>query len=121
MTLGALLFVRYVKLLAVLALAGGTTGAFVPRALSERRWCAYAIAAPGFAVVWGTGLAMALGTGVSPVTPWIAGAAIGSTIAMNVVLWSVARDGRRTWAAAATSVFGLAIALALMVWKPVMS
>jgi len=120
-TIGALLFLRFVKLLAVFALAAGTAGAFVPRALEDRKRFAYLIAAPGLAVVWGTGLALANGSGVSPIAPWIAGAAIASTIAINIVLWAVGREGRRSWAAGSLAIGSLVIAMALMVWKPVLS
>lgn len=121
MTIGALLFLRFVKLLAVLALAAGTAGAFVPRALEDRRRFAYLLAAPGLAVTWGAGLAMASGSGVSPIAPWIAGAAIASTVGINVVLWAVGREGRRSWAAGGISIASIVVAMALMVWKPVLS
>lgn len=119
MSVGALLVVRFVKLAAVLALASGTLGAFAPRALEDRRRAAYLLGVPGFVVTWMSGLAMALGSGVSPVAAWIAGAVIASTVAMNVVLWAVAREGRRSWLAGTLASAGLAVALALMVWKPV--
>jgi hypothetical protein len=119
-TTEVIVLLRFVKLLAVCALVSGTIGAYAPRALDDRKRAAYLLAAPGLAAAWGTGLAMALGTHLSPVAPWIAGAAIASTIAINVVLWSVAKDGRRSWLAASTSVAGLVIAVALMVFRPVL-
>lgn len=116
-----LLLLRFLKLCAVFALGAGTAGAFVPRALEDRRRFAYLIAAPGLFGTWGAGLATALGTGVSPLAAWIVGAVIASTIAGNVVLWAVARDGRRSWGAASISIVALLISVALMVWKPVLS
>lgn len=113
-----ILALRFVKLLAVAALAAGTLGAFFPRALDDRKRAAYWLAAPGLAVAWGTGLAMALGRHISPTSTWIAGTAIASTIAVNVVLWSVAKDGRRSWIAGGASVTGFLVAIALMVFRP---
>jgi hypothetical protein len=120
-SVAVLLALRFVKLAAVLALAAGTTGAFLPRALEDRKRAAYYLAAPGLAVAWGTGLAMALGTHTSPVEAWIAGAVVASTIGVNAVMWAVAKDGRRGWAAAIVSAASLTIAVALMVWRPVLS
>ncbi|AKF06316.1 hypothetical protein [Sandaracinus amylolyticus] len=113
-----LLVLRFVKLIAVAALAAGTVGAFVPLALEDRQRFAYAVAGPGFGAVWIAGWAMAFGGGVSLVAPWIVGAATASLLSINVVLWAVGKDGRRSARAGMTACGLLAVCLALMVWKP---
>ena len=121
MSIEILLVIRLVKMIGVLALASGTVGAFVPRALEDRKRAAYFLAAPGLAVTWGAGLALALGMHYSPVVPWIAIAAVSSTISANVVLHAVAREGRRSVPAASLAIAGVLVALALMVLRPGLS
>lgn len=116
----ALLVLRFAKLCGVALLATGTIGAFVPRALEERQRFAYAIAGAGLAITWIAGVVMAFGSGVSLLAAWIVGSAVASILSINVVLWSVGKDGRRSIGAAATAGALLAIAIALMVWKPVL-
>ena len=121
MSTGVLLFLRFVKLLAVLSMSTGTLGAFLPNAWDDRRRFAYFLGAPGLAVAWGVGLAMALGSGVSPMATWIVLAAISSTISLNVVLWAVAKEERgSSRIAAAIAVLGIVFAVAAMVWKVVL-
>ncbi|MDQ3036150.1 MAG: hypothetical protein M3Y87_27365 [Myxococcota bacterium] len=115
-----LLVLRFLKLAGVLALAAGTLGAFVPAALEERQRFAYAVAGPGFGVVWSLGFVMAYGSGVSLLATWIVGAILCSMISINVVLWSVGREGRRSPRAAAIACALLLATLAFMVWKPVL-
>ncbi|UJR81064.1 hypothetical protein [Sandaracinus amylolyticus] len=113
-----LLVLRFVKLIAVAALAAGTIGAFVPTPLEDRQRFAYLIAGPGFGGVWIAGWAMAFGGGVSLVAPWIVGAATASLVSINVVLWAVGKEGRRSPRAGAIACGLLAVCLAFMIWKP---
>lgn len=115
-----LLALRFVKLLGVIALAAGTLGAFIPRALEDRQRFAYTVAGPGFGVVWIAGWAMAFGGGVSLLAAWIVAAATASLLSINVVLWAVGKDGRRSARAGAIACALLALCVALMVWKPVL-
>lgn len=115
-----LLVLRFLKLLGVLALAAGTIGAFLPRALEDRQRFAYLVAGPAFGVVWIAGWAMAFGGGVSLLAAWIVGAATASLLSINVVLWGVGREGRRSAGAATLACVLLAVSLAFMVWKPVL-
>jgi hypothetical protein len=115
-----MLVLRFVKLAAVLALAAGTLGAFVPVSLEDRQRFAYSIAGPGFGVTWVLGFVMAYGAGVSLLATWILGAGACSMISINVVLWAVGKEGRRSARAGAIASALLLVALALMVWKPVL-
>lgn len=113
-----LLVLRFLKLVAVAALAAGTLGAFVPTSLEDRQRAAYAIAGPGFGATWILGFLMAWGSGVSLFAAWIAGSVVLSLISINVVLWSAGKEGRRSATAAALAIATLLASLALMVWKP---
>lgn len=115
-----MLVLRFVKLAAVLALAAGTLGAFVPVGFEDRQRFAYAVAGPGFGVTWVLGAVMAYGAGVSLLAAWILGAGLCSMISINVVLWAVGKDGRRSTNAGLIASGLLLAALALMIWKPVL-
>lgn len=117
--LDAMLALRFVKLVGVAMLATGTVGAFVPRALEDRQRFAYPIAGAGFGITWLLGVFLAFGGGVSLFAAWIVGSAAMSLVSINVVLWSVGKEGRRSPRAAAIAIALLVASLALMVWKPV--
>lgn len=114
----ALVALRFLKLIGVALLAAGTIGAFVPRALEDRQRFAYPIAGGGFGLTWLAGVFMAFGGGVSLFAGWIVGAVVTSLASINVVLWSVGVDGRRSLGAASVAIALLVASLALMVWKP---
>src|SRR5262245_36183670 len=107
---------RFAKLLAVLALASGTIGAFVPKDLEDRQRAAYGLAGPGFVVSWLVGVLVAWVAQTSLLEPWILGSIATSAFSINVVLWSTGKEGRRTPLAAALAVVSLLASLALMVW-----
>lgn len=109
---------RFAKLLAVMLFAGGTAGAFLSRDLGDRRRAAFLVAAPGFVATWILGFAMRSAMRTTLATAWIAGAAITSTIAVNLVLWAVAREGRRGWLVASASALMLIATMALMIFRP---
>lgn len=109
---------RFAKLIGVALLAAGTLGAFVPRALEDRQRFAYPVAGGGFGLTWLAGVFMAFGGGVSLFAAWIVGAVVTSLVSINVVLWSVGREGRRSLGAASLALALLVASLALMVWKP---
>lgn len=121
MALDAIVLLRFVKLAGVLALAAGTVGAFAPQLLEDRKRAAYYLAAPGLFVTWAAGLVLALRMHHSPVLLWIVLAAVSSTVGANVVLWGVAREGRRSAVAACVAIFSVLVALAMMVFRPVLS
>ncbi len=109
---------RLVKLLAVGALCAGTVGAFLPRALEDRQRAAYALAGPGFGLSWACGFVMVWAQQRSLLSAWLLGATVTSLFSLNVVLWSVGKDGRRGPIAAALGIGSLALTLALMVLRP---
>jgi hypothetical protein len=109
---------RFAKLLAVLALASGTIGAFVPRDLEDRQRAAYWLAGPGFLVSWLFGVLVAWQVGTSLLEPWILATLATSVLSIHVVLWSTGTEGRRTPLAATLAVLSLLASLALMVWRP---
>lgn len=116
--LATLLVLRFVKLAAAMLLAAGTVGAFLPRDLEDRKRAAYFLFGPGFGLSWGAGFVLMWARSRSPLEPWILGGIVLSLVTLNVVLWSVGRDGRRGPGAAALAVGTLLATLALMVFQP---
>jgi hypothetical protein len=114
-----MLVLRFFKLISVLALATGTVGAFVPKALEDAQRFAYTLAGPGFGATWVLGFVMAYGGDVSLLSTWILVAACCSLVSINVVLFSIGREGRRGKTTALLACGLLAVSLAMMVWKPV--
>jgi hypothetical protein len=113
-----LVWLRLVKLLAVAVLAAGTIGAFLPRALEDRQRAAYALMGPAFGVSWFCGFLMIWAQQRSLLSLWIIGSAVASLFSLNVVLWSVGKDGRRSPTAATLAIGSLALTIALMVLRP---
>jgi hypothetical protein len=113
-----LLLLKFVKVLAVAALFAGTVGALLPRDLSDRRRAAYALAGPGFGVTWACGFGLAAYEEVPILSSWILGAMALSLLSLQVVLYAVGKDGRRTPVTAALALLPLAATVALMVWRP---
>ncbi len=110
---------RFLKLVSVLALAAGTVGVFVPKALDDAARFAYVLAGPGFGATWVLGFVLAYGGDVSLLSTWILIAACCSLVSINVVLFAVGREGRRGTRTALLACGLLAMSLAMMVWKPV--
>ena len=111
-------WLRFVKLLAVAALFAGTIGAFLPHDLASRRRAAFALAMPGFGVVWIAGFLLAHHQEASLLSPWVLGALVLSLTSLQLVIFGVAKDGRRRPAVASLAVLALVACVALMVWKP---
>lgn len=113
-----MLVLRFIKLVSVLALAAGTVGVFLSKPLEDAQRFAYAVAGPGFGMTWVIGFVMAYGSDVSLLATWIVIAGLCSLVSINVVLYSVGNENRRGVLAACLACGLLAIALAMMVWKP---
>ena len=109
---------RFVKVLAVATLFTGSIGSVLARALDDRRRFAYALAGPGFALTWAAGFALAGVTSTSLLSWWILGAMVLSLFSLQVVLFSVGKDGRRNAVTAALILAPLVATVALMVWRP---
>lgn len=113
-----LVWLRLVKLLAVAALGAGTVGAFLPRALEDRQRAAYFVAGPAFGVAWACGFLMVWAQQRTLLSTWLIASIALSIFALNVVLWSVGKDGRRGPVAATLGIGSFALTIALMVLRP---
>jgi hypothetical protein len=113
-----LALLKVVKLLAVAALFSGTVGALVTRDLGDRRRFAYAIAGPGFGVTWACGFGLAAYEEIPILSTWLLGAMALSLLSLQVVLYAVGQDGRRSPATAALALLPLVATVALMVFRP---
>ena len=109
---------KIVKLLGVATLFAGTIGSVVARDMTDRRRFAYALAGPGFGVTWACGIGMAALEEVSLLSTFILLSMVLSLASLQVVLYSVGKEGRRTPLVAVLAVAPLAIVVALMVVKP---
>lgn len=113
-----LLLLKFVKVLAVAALFSGSVGALWARDLGDRRRFAYALAGPGFGVTWACGFGLAAYEEVPILSTWILGAMALSLLSLQVVLYAVGKEGRRTGVTAAMALLPLVATVALMVWRP---
>ena len=113
-----LLTLRFLKLLAVVVTVAGAAGAFLPRAHEERRRAALVLFAPGLGATWTLGFLLAQMEDVSLLAPWVLAALVLSFASLQVVLFSVARDGRRNSVTATLALAPLVATIALMVWRP---
>jgi hypothetical protein len=109
---------RVIKLLAVGALFAGTLGAFVSRDLHDRRVFAYALAGPGFGLSWITGFALGGIEELELLATWVIAAMACSLFSLQVVLYAVGKEGRRSVVAAAMALVPLVATVALMVYRP---
>lgn len=112
------LLLHFVKILAVAVLFAGTVGAFLPRDLGDRRRFAFALAGPGFGATWACGFGLAAALEVPLLSTWILGAMVLSFVSLQVVLFAVGKEGRRTPLVATLAIAPLVGSVALMVWKP---
>jgi hypothetical protein len=106
------------KLLGVATLFAGTLGSFVARDLADRRRFAYALAGPGFGVTWACGFGLAALEERSLLSTFILLAMVLSLASLQVVLYSVGKEGRRSALVALLAIAPLVITVALMVTKP---
>ncbi len=109
---------RFAKILAVATLFAGTVGALLPRDLRDRRVAAYALAGPGFGLTWACGFGLTASMEVPLLSTWILGAMVLSFFSLQVVLYAVGKEGRRSPVVAALALAPLVGAVALMIWKP---
>jgi len=113
-----LALLKFIKLLGVAALFSGTVGAFLPRDLGDRRRFAYALAGPGFGVTWACGFGLAAYEEIPILSGWLLGAMALSLLSLQVVLYGVGKDDRRSVASVALALLPLVATVALMVWRP---
>ncbi len=115
---GVIPLLRLAKLLSVATLVAGTIGAVLARDLRDRRMFAYALAGPGFGLTWACGFGLAAAEEFSIASLWIVGAIVLSLFSLQVVLYAVGKDGRRTPLVAALALAPLVATVALMVYRP---
>lgn len=108
------------KLVSVLAYAGGVVGAFAPSALQDRKRAAHGIAGPSLLAVWVFGYLLAEATNVSLMELWILGGFALSTASQGVISRAVALD-LRGWGAFCAAALPLLLVLVLMVFRPTWS
>lgn len=113
-----LLALRLVKLLAVAATFAGAVGAFLPEDLVARRRAVFWLGAPGIGAAWAFGFFLAAEQGISMLQTWILSAMVLSFFSLQVLLWTVAKPGRRSAIAAALAIGPLCATVALMVYRP---
>lgn len=115
-----MLWLRFLKLVGVLALTAGTLGAVMPGDLSlrARRRFAFFVAGPGLLMTWGLGFALAVLLRLPLLSTWIVGSLALSLLSLQAVLYCAGREGRAGWAPLLVAVLPLLGALALMVWRP---
>ncbi len=109
---------RFLKILAVAALFTGSIGAVVARDIDDRRRFAYALAGPGFGACFVLGFILSWSLSLPVVTTWVLSAIALSFFSIQVVLFSVGKEGRRTWITATLILVPLVATVALMIWKP---
>lgn len=115
------LLLKLCKLLAVAALFSGTIGAVFARDLGDRQRFAYWLAGPGFGLAWVLGFLLAYVMGVGFLRFWVICALVLSLFSLQVVLFAVGREGRRSATVATLALAPLVATVALMLWKPVLS
>jgi hypothetical protein len=118
MLVTGIVWLRFFKLLGAALWASGTIGAFLPRDLVDRQRAAYFLMGPGFGLSWLLGFLLLFARQTSPISTWTLGAMLTSLFGLNVVLWSVGKDGRRGPIGASLAVGALIGTFALMVFRP---
>jgi hypothetical protein len=113
-----LLALRFVKLLCVFAAFAGAVGAFLPEELLARRRAAFWLGIPGIACAWAFGFFLAAEQAVPLLQGWVLAAMVLSFFSLQVLIWSVAKEGRRTTTAAALALLPLLTTVGLMVFRP---
>jgi hypothetical protein len=109
---------RLLKILSVAALFSGTIGAVVARDMRDRRIFAYALAGPGFGLSWVCGFGLASLEELPTFSTWVVTAMVCSLFSLQVVLYAVGKEGRRTPWVAILALAPLVATVAVMVYRP---
>lgn len=108
---------KLLKVLGVAALFAGSIGAVLPKSLEDRRVSAYFVAGPAFGTTWFAGFMLAMMQGISVDTWWVITAIVLSLFSIQVVLFSVGVEGRRSRKTAALIVTPLVGCVAVMILR----
>jgi len=113
-------WLRFAKLLGVLAFAAGTLAATLPLEipLRSRRLFAATVCGPGFGVTWVCGFVLVAYTGHSFLSTWILGSMVLSLFSLQVVLFTVGREGRAGAKSCTLAILGVVATMMLMVFRP---
>jgi hypothetical protein len=114
----AITALRLVKHLAAMALMAGVVGAFLPRALEDRRRAAYWVAGPAWGVAVAVGFLLTSVRGTSLLSGWVLAALVLAIVDIQIVLFAVGKDGRNTPTTAALAIGTLVAITALMIYQP---
>lgn len=113
-----LVWLRLVKLAAVVVMFSGAIGAVTADDLALRRRFALRLGAPGFGLAWVTGFVLVHHTSTSLLEPWVLGAMALSFVSLQAMLFLASREGRGGRVVATAVLAPLFLALALMVLRP---
>lgn len=116
--LAAIGALRLIKHLAAMALMAGVVGAFLPRALEDRQRAAYFVAGPAWGVAVAVGFFLTWARGISLLSGWVLASLVLAIVDIQVVLFAVGKDGRRTPLTAALAIGTLVAIVALMIYQP---
>lgn len=111
-------YLRLAKLLAVVLFSVGTIGATLPLGIEQRRWFAYRMAGPGFALTWMIGLVWASFVEWPLTSPWILGTMALSFTSLQAVLYLGGREERGGPISTAIAIVPLVLCFVLMVFRP---
>jgi hypothetical protein len=113
-----LLWLRFAKIVAVIALFSGTLGVVMSPSIEARRRFAVALVGPGFGLVWALGFLLVRFTGHSLLSPFILWAMALSILSLQGVLYLAGKAERRGWLPAFIAIAPLLGALWLMMFRP---
>lgn len=113
-----LLAFRLLKHVGSALFVAGVLGALLPERLVDRQRATYWVATPGLLLSWTAGYGLVRETGVSLGATWISVSMLLSLGVLQLAVWSVERDGRRSVWSGVLAAAGILAILALMVWRP---
>ena len=116
--LAAISALRLIKHLAAMALMAGVVGAFLPRSLEDRQRAAYFVAGPAWGVAVATGFLLTWARGISLLSGWVLASLVLAIVDLQILLFAVGTEGRRTPTVAALAIGTLVAIVALMIYQP---
>ncbi len=110
--------VQYAQYLGVLIFAGGALATVAASDLKIRQRAAYFAAAPGFLMAWGGGHIATDYLEHELFDIWHVLAFLSLVASMNIVHWSVAKEGRKSGVVSVSIALTLCAAVVLATFKP---
>jgi hypothetical protein len=112
------LLLKTLKVLTVMAYAGGALGAVFSSVHEDRERFVYRLCGPGFALIWALGLSLTYVSDVVVLSTWILGSATASIVSLNALLYLAGKPGRNGTLAKLLALGPIALAVILMVLRP---